>query len=57
MNTALADRAAELEAERWQPTPRLPVKPAGPAPVGPAEQARHRAELLAAIRHTNHQGA
>jgi len=44
-----AERLAELEAERWAPVPRLP-KPAVLKPVTEAEAAKHRAELLAALR-------
>lgn len=49
MSPVLAERVAALEAERAQPTPRL-SKPDPLPPYTAAEQARHRAELLAALR-------
>lgn len=53
MNASVAERVAVLEAERAIPTPRLPKRTvAATAPVSPADQARHRAELLAALRGT-----
>lgn len=48
MTAATAARVAELEAERWRPTPRL-VKPISPAPISETQAARHRAALLAAV--------
>lgn len=50
MNAAVADRAAALEVERAQPTPRRP-KPDLNTPYTAAQQARHRAELLADLRY------
>lgn len=49
MSPVLAERVAALEAERAQPTPCLP-KPDPNAPYTPAQQARHRKELLDALR-------
>lgn len=51
MNTAVAARVAELEAERWRPTPRL-SKPTLPEPVTEQQAAANRAALLAALRKT-----
>lgn len=51
MSPVLAERVAALEAERAQPTPRLP-KPDPNAPYTAEQQARHRAELLADLRRT-----
>lgn len=48
MSPEVAARVAVLELERSRPTPRL-SKPAPNAPLTAAEQARHRAELLAAV--------
>lgn len=52
MTAVLAERVAALEAERAVPTPRRP-KPDPNAPYTAAQQARHREELLAALRGTN----
>lgn len=49
MTATVAERVAALEAERATLTPRLP-KPDPNAPYTPEQQARHRAELLAALR-------
>lgn len=49
MSPAVAERVAVLELERAQPTPWLP-KPLPNPPYTPQQQARHRAELLAALR-------
>jgi hypothetical protein len=55
----LAERVAALEAERWRPVPRPAearqaqrqrIREAATRPVSPEDQARHRAELLAALR-------
>jgi hypothetical protein len=65
VNAATAARVAELEAERWRRVPRPAearqvqrqrIREAATRPVSPADQARHRAELLAAISDTNHHG-
>lgn len=50
MNAAITARVAVLELERAQPTPRL-SKPDPNLPYTPAQQAKHRAELLAALRY------
>jgi hypothetical protein len=52
VNAAVAERVAELEAERARPTPRR-TKPDPNAAVPPHEQARHRADLLAAAYGTD----
>lgn len=59
MSPELAERVAALEAERLRPVPPVPVaesarrklaRLAATAPVSEADQARHRKELLDAIR-------
>jgi hypothetical protein len=61
VNAELAVHAAAIEAERLRPVPPLPVaeqarrklaRLADVMPVSAEDQARHRAELLAALRNT-----
>lgn len=49
MTAVTAARVAELEAERWLPTPRL-SKPATPKPITERQATANRAALLAALR-------